>query len=1589
MRDIVQEWIQARLGVLINMSPESFAQSVRDGHLLSQVLRNYELITEDQLQTIEQSDDADTCLLNFKNHINGWLSQLGITVQDDELFEIANSKGTAALNLFHKVYLELNTKTNIHFVAQQRCKYAAPIEKSYDIIHWQQDHLEVLKNKCIQAREEYIEYVKRQNVGDFLCPEFKSEDVATDARSEAESVDLTYDELVDQQRYAKDMEKFVPDPQHESYRGEILAAFWEKVNLDEEDTFNKHVTESLLKQSLYEKQMLEKLGEVKYQKHTMLENQLVLNDAIVKQKDADFVKKLLLREKELDENEFTYYLEKERVLLLHRKIYKEKLRLRAERHYYMCLEAVKDIVNASLKEIEYKKEFGEEPTQKIVEDTDVPEEIIHLEIDRQDRIDEKDFESYLAYEWPWEMDNIVIDDDRLHEMYRGLNVLGCTVHTVLVARYPYPPLPQKPDLANITVSACVNGLPETSWLPVLQKILEERQVLVIEIQDAINFCVNAYKEESKVEVDDDQAEEDANKGKGNKGKDKKGGKEKGPKGKKGEKSKAKEAKEKGKKVDKTVQTPRIYPCEEITLSVKAQLGKTAHEVLNEGMFLTDFLLVTMFVEYLKSRSDIKGWVLINYLTTYVEAALLEEALTGLPVPGYDAHMSMCKSIYDVADLEKKVDEQVLDGNVNFRKSKLLPNPVQKPEPGFYDTALTAFIQAKLAAEDTDGTDPAPTHEELEDEEVDAIDKFYSDLGCNYSYINASVGAGGKKTAKAGQVGDKKEKPKEKKSTKSDATDKEEDKTGGKGKKEDKKNKGKKGKDKEAPVVIVHEDKATQAPEEEEYTDVPFPDDLKIALASFWENAEQVYKEDFQQVFFLKRIILDAIMPFVNYVTQYMHTYISRPDDKQTYLREFQRTYNEFDEDIRNDEEFKAELHCRIYEMKEKLIEMCDRRMMEAEQERVILIGKNWTPRQFIELVNNYISAFQIELDLCVDSLQLLGDYYTGMVTKMPNEDSMKKELLPKLDLDDPHIAGGINRLLQYVDDETKDNPLKPVVESTEQKALEFVDKIRGTAESVMKKVRGLFAPEGKGKKKPPKPKKDKKGKANILTLFEPDDLVKQNSEKIFEEWACAIKGETIRVALRLDLLKADLFSNLDEITETTQKTFHDIFDQIRTRYQNEVASVTNACKVLTRAVEEEVKVQEELFLKDDNFFIDPDSILFTDKVPPAKPLAEFESAVVFTAAQLDKITDVLLDLAPSGYITRTCFLYLVEDLVIAEDGPISVPETWKQLQPNEVNSLVARLFDDVEYTQWRDFILYNLMVPFPNEDELFCMRKIFREYDPDSTELITDYQFLTTPLWFEDVVEDEIRAKLLKLLLIKLYRVRGNRLNYTAMLLDLSKDENPVRGFAKALGVSLGKPVCWDKNVGEQFAAEMSKRRKIHEEIVRKQNEEHQDNVEMTEDILTDLVDHTVHVCDSVVIEDIVEEAAVEESFQEEVQGECGSFIAKDYGEMVGEYGCEGDYDFTNISINFEVEPGPSWPLSWHAKVQNVEDRSFRETVEETYEECRNPEFNGEVLAHEFLNHPRFLALIATTSRFSVRIPPQIVEDLLAEREANEASGGL
>lgn len=119
MGEILRNWIQARLGILMDLTPDVFGHYTRDGTLLAQILHSYDIINRSQLDTIIHTADPALCRVNLK-HLRFWLRFVGVEFDDEGIDEISCGKGTRSLRLFYKLYLCLETKDRLHFITLQR-----------------------------------------------------------------------------------------------------------------------------------------------------------------------------------------------------------------------------------------------------------------------------------------------------------------------------------------------------------------------------------------------------------------------------------------------------------------------------------------------------------------------------------------------------------------------------------------------------------------------------------------------------------------------------------------------------------------------------------------------------------------------------------------------------------------------------------------------------------------------------------------------------------------------------------------------------------------------------------------------------------------------------------------------------------------------------------------------------------------------------------------------------------------------------------------------------------------------------------------------------------------------------------------------------------------------------------------------------------------------------------------------------------------------------------------------------------------------------------------------------------------------------
>ncbi|KAF5287915.1 hypothetical protein FQA39_LY15619 [Lamprigera yunnana] len=761
------------------MNPENFARDVRDGSIIARILRNYNIITEEQRLKVIQGDDPNVNYKNFK-YIRVWLNAIGITCTDEDVSEISKGKCLSAIKLFYQIYLALHDKDELYYTSKRRgnerlhptdtrfevVSVNETTEKDFvdftdnpfceqltlqrDTIEWNKERYEELESAYKTMRERYTMYLQ-QKFGVKYVNKFEKSFAIKHTTSNLEELnepdvedDKDYDELM---KLVQDFKKKPTFKENANVSASILTKLkikrrqevkdneikvqqqkfmlmelWKKLLEEQGKELETEISKKMLKQSVFEKQMSTKMFEVRQQKDNIMQNCKCINDEILRRREEEFMEHVFLRNKCAPDQKDNYYFEKYRMLELHRRLYAEKQRLKSEREMKMCTDVVKYLVDLSIRYSEYKDEHKIEPCRCVMKewvnlfikdqpltpymddltdltvDTEIPEdaeEIFYLEFYRQEALDEREFEDYMNLEWPWELDQLLPHlRSNLLDIELGMNVLGHGVHRVLYKLYPSRlPLP-KPDIPLVNVAVCINGLPNLSVLPVMQKLLLKKKIQIIEMRDVINSGLQAYKDEMKMQDVDIVliSETQTTLDKSHK-------KKKSELLKKGTKSSQGSHKQRTPATItfevKETQTPAIYPCEEMQLTRRGELGKMAYETLNVGDELTDNLMIAMFIEYLKTFTDVNGWALINYPTNFSQAALLEEALNGVPIPNISDILKneASPSIGDVSDLNYRSSVFGLEEkNARLRTSKLVPNPETVYENDSYNTYLTAYIK---------------------------------------------------------------------------------------------------------------------------------------------------------------------------------------------------------------------------------------------------------------------------------------------------------------------------------------------------------------------------------------------------------------------------------------------------------------------------------------------------------------------------------------------------------------------------------------------------------------------------------------------------------------------------------------------------------------------------------------------------------------------------------------------------------------------------------------------------------------------------------------------------------------------------------
>uniref|UniRef100_A0A3B3UH20 Sperm flagellar 2 n=1 Tax=Poecilia latipinna TaxID=48699 RepID=A0A3B3UH20_9TELE len=147
------------------------------------------------------------------------------------------------------------------------------------------------------------------------------------------------------------------------------------------------------------------------------------------------------------------------------------------------------------------------------------------------------------------------------------------------------------------------------------------------------------------------------------------------------------------------------------------------------------------------------------------------------------------------------------------------------------------------------------------------------------------------------------------------------------------------------------------------------------LCSHWKDVCQSYVNGIKHVMQQLRLQLTLIDQRYNH-------FLTCPDLKQELVSQWQKVFNSVPDDMREDEETKAELHLRL-DLQERLWDITDKRKEEDKQERSAFMYDGWLEEQSALLINHYSMIIQTEMNRFRETLCTLEVYYWGMNRQIP------------------------------------------------------------------------------------------------------------------------------------------------------------------------------------------------------------------------------------------------------------------------------------------------------------------------------------------------------------------------------------------------------------------------------------------------------------------------------------------------------------------------------------------------------------------------------------------------------------------------------
>ncbi|TKS78293.1 Sperm flagellar protein 2 [Collichthys lucidus] len=583
-----------------------------------------------------------------------------------------------------------------------------------------------------------------------------------------------------------------------------------------------------------------------------------------------------------------------------------------------------------------------------------------------------------------------------------------------------------------------------------------------------------------------------------------------------------------------------------------------------------------------------------------------------------------------------------------------------------------------------------------------------------------------------------------------------------------------------------------------YVDEPLPPEIPEHLCSHWEATCDSYVNSIKTVMQQLRSQRSFINHHLCNIREDYKHYLGRPDLKQELVSKWQKDFNSIPDDMREDEETKAELHLRMDELCDQLWDIGDKRKEENEQEKAALMGKGWVEDHTAMLINHHSILMQVELDRFHATLCILKVYYSSMCSQVL-----------------PELPSNFVQKVVKTEGQDQTEPIKPPHEklvSDYEEAITAISKLvsaeahQGETKEEPKSLQGKEV--SKATSSPPVPPQAP-SPALADDRNSEKSLDQEVKNKTHNEFSVALDHEVNLTKMRIALLKGHGLAMVHSLQSRAEETSDSMQKWLEANYIAEMKSIERLSEVVHNHIQTGDKLKYELVLihyaiqEFTDFYLNGDCLMVDSlPPPPCPPTLEKPMASTPTITQLESLYKHLRIVAPSGFISSLEFFNLLRDIISVNWARNTLPEPWSKLNETQLMEIVSLLTDDYELIDWRRFLLSAALPwPIPSLMQLLVVLQRFKAADAGDTGFINEEQYLQSELWFSNesappVPEDPSepltydRLANLRKFFFQLFADHSfspPRLDYVSMLQYFAADTNPKQGFIRALSAELGQ----------------------------------------------------------------------------------------------------------------------------------------------------------------------------------------------------------